>query len=171
MHCTNWPGLHIPNARFCSLTHINTIHVLPTDDNYRAPCCNARYECSTRCQKTHAPSSMHAVSKLMQMLLLQGLKGRLISARYTVLHTAIHGGTLLAIVCPDGSTAAVQKPCALRVYSLDISTPAGTWELCSPCEQDGASCKYPLPRNQPACTEVGSKVRNKHLFYSPPLFC
>jgi hypothetical protein len=94
-------------------------------------------------------------------LLMQGLKGRLISSRYTVLHTAIHAGTLFAIVCPDGSTAASQKPCALRVYSLDISSQAGTWQLCSPCAQDGVACKYPLPRNQPACTDVGGKVRSQ----------
>lgn len=98
----------------------------------------------------------------VHMLVLQGLTGRLISARYIVLHTTMHGDTLFAIVCPDGSTAANQKPCALRVYSLDVSVPAGSWQLCSPCAQDcepdGTTCKYPMPRNQAACTDVGGKA-------------
>ena len=91
------------------------------------------------------------------MRVLQVVKGRLISARYTVLHTAMHADTLFAIVCPDGSTAAAQKPCALRVYSLDICSAAPAWQLCSPCEQDD-NCRYPLPRNQAACTDAGGKV-------------
>ena len=103
---------------------------------------------------------------------MQGLKGRPISARYSVLHTAVHNNMLFAVVCPDGSTAANQRPCALRVYTLDLTTTlattstaaGGAWQLISPNASDSVACKYPLPRNQAACTDQGSKVLIRSCF-------
>ena len=92
--------------------------------------------------------------------LLQVPRGRLVAARYGVLHTAMHADTLFAIVCTDASTALTQNPRALRVYSLDICSPVPAWQLCSPCERDGASCAYPLPREDAACSDADGKVRH-----------
>lgn len=103
---------------------------------------------------------VHAVSRAGQAhhVLLQVPRGRLISARYIVLHTAMHAATLFAIVCTDATTAQAQKPRALRVYSLDVSSPAPAWQLCSPCESEGATCAYPLPREDAACADANGKV-------------
>lgn len=76
--------------------------------------------------------------------------------RYSIQYTLVHADVLFAIVCPDASTAATQRPQALRVYSLDLSTLV--WSLISPSKHDDPKMQYPIPRNQAACTHKGRTV-------------
>lgn len=90
-------------------------------------------------------------------IILQETTGRRIASKYVCLHATCHGGALIVLVCPDGTTAATQQPCALRVYALDMQSSA--WSLVSPARTDGENAQYPLPRSRAACCRHGDKVR------------
>eukprot|EP00892_Ulva_mutabilis_P010048 jgi/Ulvmu1/7415/UM036_0075.1 len=87
---------------------------------------------------------------------LPACSGRFISVRYNVEYTVVHAETLFAFVCPDASTAATQRPQAMRVYTLNLRTLK--WALCSPRQEDGVTMAYPMPRIQAACTHQHGKV-------------
>jgi hypothetical protein len=101
------------------------------------------------------PCMQEAKNTLTLLHALQEASGRLISARYSVLSAFCYNHSLYAVVCPDSATATAQRPCALRVYALNLQ--ALSWRLVSPAKGDEFA--YPLPRMHAACCRHGDKVR------------